>query len=633
MNLRPSKQSIFAFSILSFVFILVMPYTFDSKLFLGGDNCNYYILADGLAKGKGYVSSNMPMPTAANHFPPGYPFLMSLLMRIGITSILAFKVFNSFLLLISSFVFYRIVRQLTKQQLLSIVLSALILLNAHLLEYASIMMSEIPFLFFQLLSVYFLIRWHEENYKAKSFYGALFILMLICLIYTRTLGITMLGASVLFILFSKKYLSALLVLGITLLALAPWQMRSSSLGGSSYVKSLFLVNPYDSQSKKMEMADWGNRAKVNSERYLSKEIPSSLFPALNVIYHDPKTREVTTASTGLWVIGISIVLLVVLGIFSLKKYRWLFLFIFGGNLVIYFLWPEVWFGIRFILPMIPLILLFLVLGVLFILKQIFRKSPSIEHSPYVIIAIALLITIPQMKSVSTLQEKAEKPHPRNWSNYIKMAEWAQDNLKDAVISTRKPGIFYVSGGGHSTLSFRSTLDKEEFLDYFNEQGVTHVVVENLGFGQTFTYLFPVVRQDNQQFKLIKSIGVIDRKDKDGKPLPSPTAVWLFEYNPDFGYRGSYKDGRRHGAGEYHFRDGRKQVGTWKNDTLHGPGVFHDFKEKTFTGTWKDGKKDGKFIIKQAGLSTIETYWENDKVQKVAYILDEQGNRVQTVNTY
>lgn len=635
MNLRPSKQSIFAFSILSFVFILVVPYTFDSKLFLGGDNCNYYILADGLANGKGYVVSNMPMAKAANHFPPGYPFLMSLLMRMGITSILALKVFSSFLLLVSSFVFYRIIRQLTKQQLFSIAVSALILLNAHLLEYASIMMSEIPFLLFQLLSVYFLIRWHEEEYKTKSLHGALFVLMLICLIYTRTMGITMLGASVLFILFSKKYTSGLLVLGITLLALAPWQMRSASLGGNSYVKSLFLTKPYDSKSKKMELSDWGNRMKKNSERYLSKEIPSSLFPSLKVTYHDPKTKEVTTASMGLWLIGISIVLLVFLGILSQKKYRWLFLFIFGGNLLVYLLWPEVWYGVRFILPMIPLILLFTLLGIVFILTKIFRKSETIAQSPYVIILIAVLVSASQIKGISKLQEKAEAPHPRNWSNYIKLAEWAEGNLKNAVISTRKPGIFYVSGGGeHSTLSFRSTLNKKDFFDYFNEQGVTHVVVENLGYGQTHSFLLPMVRQDNQQFKLIKSFGVIDRKDKNGNPLPSPTAVWLFEYNPDYGYRGSYnKDGKRHGKGEYHLRDGRKQVGIWKNDTLHGPGIFYDFKDKTYTGTWKDGKKHGRFIIQQAGSPSIEAIWKNDKVEKVGYILDAQGKRIQQINTY
>ncbi len=632
MNFRPSKQSILAFSILSFVFILVVPYTFDAKLFLGGDNCNYYILADGLANGKGYVSSNLPTPTAANHFPPGYPFLMSLLMRMGITSIFAFKVFNSLLLLISSFVFYRITRQLTKKQLLSIVLASLILVNAHLLEYASIMMSEIPFLLFQLLSVYFFIRWHEENYKTKSLFGAFFVLTLIALIYTRTMGITMLGASVLFILFSKKYLSGLLVLGITLLALAPWQMRSASLGGSSYVKSLFLVNPYDSQSGKMELADWGNRAKINAGRYLSKEIPSSIFPSLNVTYHDPKTRELTGASTKLWLIGISIVLLVFIGIISLKKYRWLFLFIFGGNLVIYLLWPDVWYGIRFILPMIPLILLFIVLGVLFILEKIFRKSEAIKQSPVVVILIAFLIFIPQVKGLSNRHEKAEAPHPRNWANYIKLAEWTESNLKDPVISTRKPAIFYVAGG-NSTLSFKSTRDKEKFLGYYNDNGVTHVVVENLGYGQTFSYLYPMVQQDNQQFKLVKSFGVINRKDKDGKPLPSRTAVWLFEYNPEFGYRGSYKDGLRHGKGEYYFRDGRKQVGTWKNDTLHGPGVFHDFKEKTFTGNWVKGKKQGRFIIKQNDTLSLETYWNNDKVDKIGFILDKNGNRIQQINTH
>lgn len=358
---RPSKQSVIAFLVLLFALLLIVPYTFDTKLFLGGDNCNYYILADGLANGKGYVSSNLPTPQPANHFPPGYSFLMSLFMRIGITSIMAFKVINSILVLITAFVFYRIVRQLTKQQLLSLVLGILLLLNAHILEYSSIMMSEISFTLFQLLSIYFLIRWHEEEYKLRSLHGTLFIVALICLIYIRTIGITMLGASFLFILFSRKYLSSFLVLGITLLALMPWQMRSSSLGGSSYVKSLFRVTPYDSQSKQMEFSDWGNRVQLNAIRYTSKEIPNSVFPNVKVTYRDPKTREIAQSTLGQWTLGVIIILLTFIGIISLKRYRWLFLFVFGSNLLIYMLWPEVWYGVRFILPMIPLIIMFAIL--------------------------------------------------------------------------------------------------------------------------------------------------------------------------------------------------------------------------------------------------------------------------------
>lgn len=631
MNFRPSKQSLIAFGLLTFVFILVYPYIFDAKLFLGGDNCNYYILADGLANGKGYVASNAPFPKPANHFPPGYPFIMSLLMRLGITSMAAFKVFNGILVLITSFVFYRITRQLTKHQILSIVLSIIVLLNAHVLEYSTIMMSEISFMLLQLLSIYFLIRWHEENYKVKSLFAVFFVLTLIALIYVRTIGVTMLGASVLFILFSRKYLSSFLVLAITVLALLPWQMRSASLGGSSYVKSLFRVNPYEPKSKKMETADWGNRVKMNAVRYTSKEIPSSLFPNIKVTYRDPKTKEIAPSSVAHWSLGIGIILLTFLGIVSVKTHRWLFLFIFGSNLLVYMIWPEVWFGIRFLLPMVPLIALFSVLGVVFILESIIRKKGFFYKSPYLALSFGLLV-IPQIKGITKLHEKAEADHPRNWANYITLAEWSRDNLKDAVVSARKPGIFFVAGG-LKTVSFKSTDDKGVFFDYFKKNGVTHVVIENLGFSQTHKYLLPMVQHDNQQFKLIKSFGVIDRKDKDGKPVPSPTAVWLFEYNPEFGYKGEFKNGKRNGKGEYNFRDGRQQVGIWKNDTLQGPGVFYDFKDKTFTGTWKDGKKHGKFIIEQPGSYKIETNWVNNKVDKIGYMLDEDGNRTKQVNTY
>ncbi len=631
MTFKPSKQSIVGFCFLLLTFFLIYPYIFDTKLFLGGDNCNYYILAKGLASGEGYVSSNLPIPRAANHFPPGYPFIMSIFIRLGMSSIWAFKVLNGVLLFISSFVFYRIIRQLTKLQLLSIVLSILILLNAHVLEYSSIMMSEISFILFQLLSVFFLIRWHEEEYKIKSFHGLFFVLALVCLIYIRTIGITMLGASVLFILFSRKYLSSVLVLAITMLALLPWQMRSSSLGGSSYVKSLFRVNPYDSKSKQMEAADWGNRMKLNAIRYVSKEIPNGVLPNLGITYHDSKTKKIAPSSIGQWSLGIIIILLTFLGIISLADYRWLFLFVFGSNLLVYMLWPEVWYGIRFILPMVPLILLFSVFGVIFILEKIFPKRENLRQSPYLALSFGLLF-IPQMKGITKLHEKVEAEHARNWANYLVLAEWSKENLKDAVISTRKPGIFNVVGG-HSTTSFRSTSDRKEFLQYLDENKITHVVVENLGFSQTYRYLLPVVQQDREQFRLVKSFGVINKRDKNGDPVPSPTAVWLFEYDRNFGYDGDYKNGVRNGKGTYTYRSGQRQQGIWKNDTLDGPGIFYDLNGKTYTGKWIHGKKEGRFIVEEVGKYKLETFWKNNKAEKLGYLLDKNENRIQRINTF
>lgn len=627
-TLLPSQKSLVAFIIFLFAFIFIYPSIFDVKLFLGGDNCNYYILADGLSSGQGYVNNNEPFPTAANHFPPGYPFIMSLFMRIGIESIVSFKLINGLFLLGTIFVFYRIVYRITKNQFLSIVLGLLVLLNAHFLEYSTVMMSELPFAFFQLLSIHLLIRWSDNEYSLKSVFFVLFVLTLILSIYIRSIGITMLGTSFLYLLFSRKYVSSLALLGITILALLPWQIRSSNLGGSSYMKSLVKVDTYDPASESMKLSDWGERVKLNAWRYASKEIPNSVFPKVKVEYRNPKTGDWISSPTKHWILGFGIILLGLIGLLTLKHYRWLFLLIFGSNFFILMLWPQVWFGIRFMLPIVPLILLFSVLGIYFIIEKVFPKYTNLRTSPY-ISAFFLILAFTHVEPIKKLVDKKEADYPANWKNYIRLAEWTSENLKDAVVSTRKPEIFFVAGGA-STCNFPYTPDRKEFLDGLKKKNVTHVVFESLGFSQTGKFLFPVIKSDDQQFKMVKSFGVVERKDKDGNILPSPAGVWLFEFNPNFGYSGEYKNGIREGKGKYNYRDGRTVEGTWKNDTLSGPGTFVDKNKRTYVGSWEKGKMEGTFIIKEKGKPSIESFWVDNKPVPDAYVLDSNGKRLQQI---
>jgi len=339
MNLF-SKKNLAALSIFSVLFLFIIPSIFDYKIFLGGDNCNYYILANALNLGEGYSAVNLPTPVPANHFPPGYPFIMSLFMHLGIKTVTAFKIINSLFLLATTFVFYRLVYSVSKRQVLSIVLGVFVLFNAHMLEYSTIMMSEIPFTFLQLLSIYLLLLWSKKGLSIRSFYAAGFILCLILLIYTRTIGITMLGVSVLFLVFKKKFLSSFVVLSLTFLALLPWQIRSSNLGGSSYIKSMFRVETYDPTSPQMAASDWGERIKINAWRYATKEIPSSIFSNITVKYRNAKTGKWAESPTSHWALGLSIITLGLIGLLSIKENKWLFLLIFGSNFFIYMLWHQ-----------------------------------------------------------------------------------------------------------------------------------------------------------------------------------------------------------------------------------------------------------------------------------------------------
>lgn len=622
-----SLKSLLYFGILFLVFIQVYPYIFDAKIFLGGDNADYYILANSLASSDGYTFFHMPGSPAANHFPPGYPFLMSLVMRIGFDSMFSMKVFNGVLLLLSSYLLFHLSLKLTKNKILSLILAVLMLLNSNMLEYATIVMSEISFVFFTLLSIYLFIICNERRFNIKSPYFYLMIASMVILFYIRTQGIALFGAFVIYMAFKRQFKPLAIFIALSVIAILPWQVRSANLGGSSYVRQLMRVEPYNNDSKKMEFGDWMDRIGENTVRYVSKEIPNVIFPTMKVQYKDRATGDNIKSPTSYWVVGILLIILGLLGIWSIKEYRWLFLLLYGSTFGIYMLWPQVWFGIRFILPMAPITLMFAVFGVYYLLQGIFKpKTPLIESNKFAFL-FALLCFL-QISPIKALAEKSARPHPMNWANFMKIGEWSKDNLKGEkiVISNRKPGLIYAVSK-HKQAGFLYTPDREAMIEDFKKNGVTHVIFEQLGFNQTGKFLFPLFQREPEKFKQIHQFGAGMKKDRNGNNLPPTNAAWIYEFNPELGYQGPYKDGLREGNGKLIYPDNSVLEGTWVNDTIVGDGVLTQANGTTFKGKWLKGRKNGKFIIHDTSKNQLyESYWSNDTLKAEGFIIDEQGNR-------
>lgn len=620
-------------SFLYFVGLLIVvgytyAYIFDAKLFLGGDNANYYVLAKSLANGEGYTNFHMPGMRPANHFPPGYSFIMSLVMRLGIDSINAMKILNGVLLFCFSLTFFKLSSKLTKNTLLSFVVTCLVLLNKHILEYSTIMMSEISFLLFSTLSVLLFLKVKSDNYKLKSIWFILLILAVTSSIYIRTQGITLVCAFAVMTIIEKKYLFfSVTLIGIFLL-LAPWQMRSSNLGGNAYTKQLLKVNPYSPDSPKMDFSHWVKRFGKNTKRYVSKEIPTSMFPSVQVKYVNAQTGKLIPSTLKNWLIGIFSIILVILGIWHCKKYRLLMYAFFVSTLGILLLWPDVWFGVRFFIPLIPFSILFFILGIYFLLGLIIKKK-QVLNSPKIAIAFSLFALV-NVKPIQQLKQKKEGKNAPNWENFLDVAEWSRKNLKeDAVITSRKPTIFYVKSR-RKVSGFPSTPNRNEVLDYFDENGITHVVLEQLGFQQTAKYLAPVVQAENQKFKLVYSLGATIKKDKNGKEIPITKGVWLYEYNPEFGYSGEYKNGKRDGKGVFKTKNGHLIDGMWKQDTLHGVGKYINPDKTIFEGKWEKGKKDGKFYIIKPDSTIYEAYYKNDVMKKDGFLVNKERKRIKAI---
>lgn len=622
------KSNIFYFIVITFIFILIYPYIFDAKIFLGGDNADYFSLGKGIAENMEFTDWYSPVPAPSNHFPPGYPFILAVCMKLGITSFYGLKIVNGMFLLGTAFFAFLLTTRLSGNKIFGGLIAIVLLVNMHLLEYSTIVMSEIPFTFFMLFTLYYFIKFVDSEYKLKSVAFALAIIGMIFLVYIRTQGVAVAGAFIFYLCLVKKFKIAGIFAVCFVLAYLPWQLRSQSLGGSSYVKQLMRVDPYLDESAKMQGSDWGERVASNASRYLSKEIPSLIFPHLEVLYNDPKTGDPIPANGSRWAIGIIAFGLAFFGAWKLKEFRWILLSFFGANFMIFMLWPQVWFGIRFILPLAPLLLIIIFIG-LKSLVELGIKNDFVRSGKIYLILLVPFILI-SFQGVKKLNIKSKSEHVSNWANYLLMAEWAKDNVKEnAIIVTRKPGLFAVKSD-RKVKTFIYSPDASKLLEDFDKNKVTHVVLEQLGFNQTGRFLYPLLVKEPDRFKMIYTLGARDATDAKGNATKTKDGVWLYEYHPEFGFKGTYKDGLKNGPGIYKYANGGVLTGTWVNDTLEGPGKYLlGNTGQTQIGSWTKGKRNGKFILELPDKK-IESYWKDDVVEPEGFVIDKNGKRISPI---
>jgi len=465
-------------------------FTFDAKLDLNGDNVDYYLLGKAISQGEGYTTIWYPGSPPFSHRPIGYPVIIAISMTLGISSIMAIKWINFLLLSGLLILFYRISEKITQNKLLAFVITLIIGLNIHILHFSFIIMSEIPFLFFSILAVYFLVKLEVNDiFSFKNYNLWLMVSALSCAYHIKSLGIALLFAFLIYFFSQKKWKQGVATIsGFIFLAL-PYYIRNKMLGvGSSYLASVTFKNPYRRELGTMEIFDYFGRIFNNIVRYISIEIPRSVAPFFLE----------TEATTGSWITGILISAIIIFALLRLKKYRALLFSLFLGTFGILLLWPEVWFGIRFVMPLIPFILFLCVYGI----YEIFHHF-KLNHK--LILGLIIIIIALNFNSYSQYNMKSKAGYPMAYTNYFNLASWAKKNSNPGdVFIARKPQFFYLFSN-RQVNKYKYTADDKELLKDLERQKAKYVVIEQLGYGSTPRYLVPAIQKNMSRFQVVKQI--------------------------------------------------------------------------------------------------------------------------------
>ena len=472
------------------VFVGIYSNIYDQKLDLNGDNANYYILGKALASGEGYVNINDFQKRANTHYPPGYPALISGIITVFGDSTSAIKVVNGLLLFLTLVALYFLTRKISGRVSTAIIVLVLVMCNSYLLRYSTIIMTEIPFLFFSTSAI---LAFTKINFN-KPIWADGFLYTVIALLalsfYIRTSGVALILGILLFLLLTKRLKHAIVIaLGVLLLAL-PWQIRNQKTGGSSYLKQLSMINPYRPELGTAGLGDYLNRFGNNVNRYLTKEIPAATLSIIK-----PNYRQ--QASVAQWLYGLSFFMIIIFGVLNLKKYKLLILSYLAGTLTILSFWPDVWVGIRFLLPTVPFLLIGLVNG----LQELSTKIMPVTAIKYVL-WLPLFIVILLMPNIRNLRNDAQSEIKPEWINYYSLAKWVKENLEaKTVIACRKPALFYLYSNSFTT-NYKYTDDAQDLINDLLNKQVDYVVMDQLGYSSTARYLYPVIQNNPERFEFI-----------------------------------------------------------------------------------------------------------------------------------
>ena len=483
---------------------------FDYKVSLSGDDCDYIVNAQNFIKHFVYPGSRGALyPVVIS------PFLIGGLHLVLIKSLSAIFIILSMWLLYKSF----------KGKIPSIVLMPALLISnicPYIFFYACHTYSE-PFfmltqsMFFYFFSKYFICDGQADSPQIRKDWKK-FIYIGLCFLamgLTRTIGFAVMGAVIVYFCFQKQWKNLLYSCVSAVIVFVLFNILKGIIwpeAGAAYdVNNYLAKNFYNPEQGMEDFSGFIDRLVVNSNTYLAGFFYR--FLGIRPVAEVP-TQDMPILSIVTYLLFISCIVIV-----FKKNKPLLFTGLYAGvlNFTSFILLQTLWAQDRLIMIYYPLMLLFVLGGLFFFIKD-YKSSKFAWFYPVILIGLFIGTSIHLKAKVEinlpVLQQNLFGNNlyglTPDWENFVKMSRWANDNLeKDAVIASRKPSISYVYTGrefmGIYNVPFvnihevaeKYNADKDDYLFLTVELGQNQQLLTAL----TPYVLFIYTTKSNEMFKI------------------------------------------------------------------------------------------------------------------------------------
>lgn len=437
----------------------------------GGDNAGYVSLAHSLLDQGAYRELWDPLEPPHTKYPPVFPLFLAGAMALGVKGWVGLKAIPFLSTLLAggfTFLWVRGRAGITMAAGVTLLLA----LSDGVLYYSHWILSDPTFLALTIGALWALERAgkpQEIRPSSRSWLSLGFALAILAY-FTRSAGLPLVVATIAWLGLGRRWkpLSAFLV--AFLLPAALWWLRGRSGGGSEYGSEFWLVDPYRPELGRVGVTGILTRVWENLLDYTTNLIPEGIVGG-NGWFLLP--------------LGLAVVLLALVGwgrrLGRNAEVAELFLPLYAGLI---FLWPGVWSGDRFALPLLPLLLFYAGAALLWILRGL---RPTLQALTLGV--VFLLVALPALKNWAGEVRASQSCwalvgggdpwacHGVSVQEYVLMAQWSGENLPPgATVVTRKPRIFYILSGV-KTLSLPLTADAGEFLATTQAKGAQYLTVD------------------------------------------------------------------------------------------------------------------------------------------------------------
>lgn len=405
----------------------------------GGDNAGYVTLAYSLLQHGTYTELFDPARPPHTKYPPVFPALLAGMMLLGARTWAMLKGVAAVSTVAAVALAYLWAERRTSP-VWALGVALLLALSSSVVYYSHWILSDPTFVALTLAALLALERADEED--AGSGWLGLGVLATGLAYFTRSAGLPLLVALLGWLALRRRWralLGSAAVLGVPVVL---WLLRARGAGQGEYVSEFWLVDPYDPSLGRVGIGGLVGRVVTNLGGYVGTHLPGGI---------------VGTRGAAVVALGVVLVLLGLAGWVQALRRRIgpaeLFLPLYAGLVL---LWPVVWSGDRFALPLYPL---------LFVYGASFLRSASGARrfgalAPAAAGAAALIVVmLPQGRALSAAAQEASTCaaavravgpfgcYGPRVTAFADAATWSAAGLPaDAAVLTRKPRIFYVLSG-------------------------------------------------------------------------------------------------------------------------------------------------------------------------------------------